>query len=175
MTATSGCLPPAICFSTFTHMFLKYFHSYLRLLLSLCFFDAYFHLQPKSGTTSNSGNQQRPPINLDRLQTAENERNFQQISASLMEIMHDMLSVLPDYLVGEILGMLKYESFIMFAMDESACKRFAALRLFLGLLERSSTASFLVASSMQSLVSAAASVTNNLAAGSAQSALAREG
>jgi hypothetical protein len=101
------------------------------------------------------------------LQTAENERNFQQISASLMEIMHDMLSVLPDYLVGEILGMLKYESFIMFAMDESACKRFAALRLFLSLLERSSTA--------VSLVSAATSVTNNLAAGSAQSALAREG
>jgi hypothetical protein len=46
----------------------------------------------------------------------ENQKNFSQISASLMQIMYDMITVLPDYLINEILNLLKYESFIMFAM-----------------------------------------------------------
>ena len=58
----------------------------------------------------------RQLINLDRFQMNENEKNFSQISASLMEIMYDMIMVLPDYLINEILNLLKYESFIMFAM-----------------------------------------------------------
>lgn len=104
------------------------------------------------------------PINLDRFQTtAENEANFQQISASLMEIMHDMLTVLPDHLIHEILNMLKYESFIMFAMDENPSKRFEAFRIFLALIERSSASSLLITSSIQSIVSAASTVTTNLA------------
>lgn len=112
------------------------------------------------------------PINLDRLQTtAENEANFQQISASLMEIMHDMLTVLPDHLIHEILNMLKYESFIMFAMDENPSKRFEAFRIFLTLIERSSNTSFLITSSIQSIVSAASTVTTSLTSASPQSAL----
>jgi hypothetical protein len=33
-----------------------------------------------------------------------------------MEIMYDMITILPDSMVNEILTLLKFESFIMFAM-----------------------------------------------------------
>lgn len=58
----------------------------------------------------------RQLITLDRFQLNENENNFSQISAGLMEIMNDMLNVLPDSMVNEILSLLRFESFIMFAM-----------------------------------------------------------
>lgn len=134
------------------------------------------HQVPATNTNHQQQQQQdlhqKLPINLDRFQTtAENEANFQQISASLMEIMHDMLTVLPDHLIHEILNMLKYESFIMFAMDENPGKRFEAFRIFLALIERSSATSFLITSSIQSIVSAASTVTTSLASASPQSAL----
>ncbi len=71
-------------------------------------------LEPNSNVDSNSSKRQL--INLDRFQVNENEHNFSQISSSLMEIMYDMITVLPDFLINEILNLLKYESFIMFAM-----------------------------------------------------------
>ena len=55
-------------------------------------------------------------MSMDRFQLNENEKNFSVISAGLMEIMYDMITVLPDYMVNEILNLLKFESFIMFAM-----------------------------------------------------------
>jgi len=47
-----------------------------------------------------------------------------------------MLIVLPDHLTIEILNLLRLDSFIMLAMDESPSKRFQAFRLFLTLLDK---------------------------------------
>lgn len=114
-----------------------------------------------SSNELNEKQQQSPPksqrslkrqiINMDRFQATGNEKNFQIISASLMEIMHDMIIVLPDCLINEILNLLRYESFIMFAMDENQSKRFQAFRIFLTLIERSSTTSFLITSALVSV------------------------
>ena len=131
-------------------------------------------------TEKQQQQQQSPPqkslkrqiINMDGLQAAGNEKNFQEISASLMEIMHDMIIVLPDYLINEILNLLRYESFIMFAMDENQSKRFQAFRIFLTLIERSSATSFLITSSLVSVASATGTVASMaINPGSSQNAI----
>ena len=67
-------------------------------------------------TEAQSKSQKRQILSLDRFQLNENQANFSQISAGLMEIMYEMITILPDYNLNEILNLLKYESFIMFAM-----------------------------------------------------------
>lgn len=98
----------------------------------------------------------------DRFQFNEslNEKSFGQLSASLMEIMHDMITILPDSMLNEIFNLLKYESFIMFTMDDNQTKRFEAFKLFLTLIERSSAISFIIASSLATMASAAGAVAN---------------
>ncbi len=53
-------------------------------------------------------------ISFDRYD--ENENNFSFISSGIMRIMQEMLNILPDSMVNEVLNLLKFESFIMFAM-----------------------------------------------------------
>jgi len=98
----------------------------------------------------------------DRFQFNEslNEKCFSQFSASLMEIMHDMITILPDSMLNEIFNLLKYESFIMFTMDDNQTKRYEAFKLFLTLIERSSNLSFLITSSLATVASAAGVVAN---------------
>jgi hypothetical protein len=66
--------------------------------------------------TIKQGNVKRQLITLDRFQSTGNDLNFSKLSAGLMEIMYDMITILPDSMVNEILTFLKFESFIMFAM-----------------------------------------------------------
>jgi hypothetical protein len=73
-----------------------------------------------SGISKQAPSLKRQIITLDRFQSNENENNFGQISAGLMEIMYEMLVYAPDSVVNEILGLLKLESFIMFAMVNKA-------------------------------------------------------
>lgn len=89
-----------------------------------------------------------------------NEKSFSQLSAVLMEVMHDMITILPDSMLSEIFNLLKYESFIMFSMDDNQSKRFEAFKLFLTLIERSSNLSFIIQSSLASMASAAGAVAN---------------
>ena len=98
----------------------------------------------------------------DRFQFNEslNEKPFSQLSASLMEVMYDMISILPDSMLSEVFNLLKYESFIMFSMDENQSKRFEAFKLFLTLIERSSNLSFIIQSSLATVASAAGAVAN---------------
>ena len=119
-----------------------------------------------SSTNSNSDETINKPalkkqiITLDRFQSNENENNFSQISAGLMEIMYEMLINLPDSMINEILNLLKLESFIMLAMDENKEKRFTAFKIFLTLIERSSTMSFYITSSLATVATAAGVVAN---------------
>jgi hypothetical protein len=100
-------------------------------------------------------------LTLDSFQFDQNGNNFSQISAGIMEIMHDMITILPDVIVNEILNLLKFESFIMFVMDDNEEKRFGAYRLFLTLLERSSSMSFLIASSLAKVSSVSSVVSGS--------------
>ncbi len=114
-------------------------------------------------TNNNSNNKpalKKQIITLDRFQSNENENNFSQISAGLMEIMYEMLINLPDSMINEILNLLKLESFIMLAMDENKEKRFNAFKIFLTLIERSSTMSFYITSSLATVATAAGVVAN---------------
>ena len=70
--------------------------------------------QTKSATASTLKGQ---IISFDRFD--ENEQNFSLISSGLMRIMQGMLAILPDSMVNDILNLLKFESFIMFAMVEN--------------------------------------------------------
>ena len=81
-------------------------------------FDSQPKLEPEDSiqTTTPIQTQKRQILSLDRFQQNENQANFSQISAGFMQIMHDMITILPDYMLNEILNLLKYESFIMFAM-----------------------------------------------------------
>jgi hypothetical protein len=72
--------------------------------------------QLRKNSKSLAPSLKRQLINLDRFQSTENENNFSLISAGLIDIMHDMILILPDIMVNEILNLLKFESFIMFAM-----------------------------------------------------------
>ncbi len=98
----------------------------------------------------------------DRFQFNEslNEKSFSRLSAGLMEIMHDMITILPDNMLNEIFNLLKYESFIMFSMDDNQTKRYEAFKLFLTLIERSSAISFIIASSLATMASAAGAMAN---------------
>jgi hypothetical protein len=113
-----------------------------------------------SEETTNKPALKKQIITLDRFQSKENENNFSQISAGLMEIMYEMLINLPDSMINEILNLLKLESFIMLAMDENKEKRFGAFKIFLTLIERSSTMSFYIASSLATVATAAGVVAN---------------
>ena len=106
----------------------------------------------------------RQILTLDRFQLNENENNFSKISAGLMEIMHDMLLTLPDSMVSEILNLLRFESFIMFTMDKNEEKRFGSFKIFLELIERSSSMLFYLTASLVSVAQTAAGVVSNVSA-----------
>jgi len=106
----------------------------------------------------------RQLLTLDRFQLNENENNFSKISAGLMEIMHDMLLTLPDSMVSEILNLLRFESFIMFTMDKNEEKRFGSFKIFLELIERSSSMLFYLTASFVSVAQTAAGVVANVSA-----------
>lgn len=77
-----------------------------------------------------------------------------------MKIMTEMLSVLPDLMLNDILSLLKFESFIMFAMDENINKRFEAFKLFFELIDRSYSKSFFLASMASAVVNVAATTSS---------------
>lgn len=83
-------------------------------------------------------------ISLDRVN--ENDLNFGHISTQLMRVMREMLPRLGDLAINEIMHLFRFESFIMLVMDDNAEKRLEAFKLFLELMERSSTMSFYFAS-----------------------------
>ena len=116
-------------------------------------------LRPRSPAPSLK----RQLLTLDRFQLNENENNFSKISAGLMEIMHDMLLTLPDSMVSEILNLLRFESFIMFTMDKNEEKRFGSFKIFLELVERSSSMLFYLTASFVSAAQTAAGVVATVA------------
>lgn len=79
-------------------------------------------------------------MSFDRVN--QNELNFGYISTHIMRVMREMLPRLSDLVINDIINLFRFESFIMLAMDENQEKRLEAFKLFVELLERSSTMSF---------------------------------
>lgn len=90
--------------------------------------------------------------NNKQFELVTNEKHFGNICSALMKIMAEMLSILPDVMLSDILSLLKFESFIMFAMDDNINKRFEAYKLFLELIDRSFSKSYFLASMASAVV-----------------------